>query len=120
MQSVKDGIQIQVYDINNASVNDFRKFISVKVKNNLRKFQAQFREKLRTLRLWQNDDSLIEKTCSKHSTSVERSLRDKNFWNSQFKRNQFLETPTFLFLINTVLRNTQFPVPYQNSTQFLK
>ena len=32
MQNVKDGIQIQVYDINNESVSHFSQFISVKVK----------------------------------------------------------------------------------------
>ena len=35
--------------------------MSVKVKNNLRKSQAQFREKLRKLRLRQSDDFLIKK-----------------------------------------------------------
>ena len=44
IQNVKDGIRIQVYNINNESVNHFSQFISVKVKTNLRKSQAQFRE----------------------------------------------------------------------------
>ena len=34
IQDVKDGIQIQVYNINNESVSHFSKFISVKVKKN--------------------------------------------------------------------------------------
>ena len=38
IQNIKDGIQIQVYNINNVSVNHFSQFISVKVKKNLRKF----------------------------------------------------------------------------------
>ena len=61
MQNVKDRIQIQVYNIINESVNDPSQFISVKVKKNLRKYQAQFREKLRKLRLRQNNDFLIKK-----------------------------------------------------------
>ena len=50
IQNVKHGIQIQVYNINNESVNHFSQFISVKVKENWRKSQAQFREKFRKLR----------------------------------------------------------------------
>jgi len=46
IQRVKDGIQIQVYNINNESLSRFSQFISVKLKTNLRKSQAQFREKL--------------------------------------------------------------------------
>ena len=57
-QTVKDGTQIQVYNINNESVNHFSQFISVKVKKNLRNSQAQFQEKLRKLRLRQNNDFL--------------------------------------------------------------
>ena len=53
IQNARDGIQIQVYNINNESVNHFRQFISVKVKKNLRKSQAQSQEKLRKLRLRQ-------------------------------------------------------------------
>ena len=55
IQNVKVGIQIQVYNINNDSVNYFSQFISVKVEKKLRKSQAQFRENLRKLRLSQND-----------------------------------------------------------------
>ena len=61
IQNVKDGIQLLVYEINNESVTNFSLFISVKVKKNLRKSQAQFREKLRKLLLWQNDGFLIRK-----------------------------------------------------------
>ena len=39
-------------------------FISVKAKKNLRKSQAQFREKLRKLRLRQNNNFLIKKRVS--------------------------------------------------------
>ena len=63
IQNVKDGIQIQVYNINNGSVNHCNQFISQKVKKNLRKSQAQFKKKLRKLRLRQNDGFLIKKTC---------------------------------------------------------
>ena len=55
---MKDGIEIQVYNIINKSVNDSSQFISVKVKKNLRKSQVQFQEKLRKLRLRQNNDFL--------------------------------------------------------------
>ena len=56
-------MQIQVYNINNEGVNHSSQFISVKVKKTLRKSQAQFQEKLRKLRLRQNNDFLIKKTC---------------------------------------------------------
>ena len=61
IQNVKDGIQIQVNNIINESVYHSSQFISVKVKKNLRKSQAQFREKLRKLKLRQNNDFLIKK-----------------------------------------------------------
>ena len=51
----------QVYNINNESVGQLSQFISVKVKKNLRKSQAQFRKRLRKLRLRQNDGFLIKK-----------------------------------------------------------
>ena len=63
IQNVKDGIQIQVYNINNKSVNHFSQFISEKVRKNLRKSQAQFQEKLRKLRLRQNNGFLIKQNC---------------------------------------------------------
>ena len=63
IQNVKDGTQIQVYIINNEFLTHISQFISEKVKKNLRKSQAQFREKLRKLRLRQNDGFLIRKTC---------------------------------------------------------
>ena len=61
IENVKDGIQIQVYNIINESVDHSSQFISVKVKKNLRKSQAQFWEMLRKLRLKQNNDFLIKK-----------------------------------------------------------
>ena len=64
-QNVKDGIQIQVYNINNESVYHSSQFISVKVKKNLRKSRAQFWEKLRKLRLRQSSDFLIKKRVVK-------------------------------------------------------
>ena len=42
-------------------VDHSSQFISIKVKKNLRQSQAQFREKLRKLRLRQNNDFLIKK-----------------------------------------------------------
>ena len=56
-------MQIQVCNVDNEGVNHFSQFISVKVKKSLRKSQAQFREKLRELRLRQNDSFLRKKTC---------------------------------------------------------
>ena len=64
MSKAKDGIQIQVNNINNESVNHFSQFISVTVKKNLRKSQAQFREKLRKLRLRQNNGFPYKKMCN--------------------------------------------------------
>ena len=63
IQNVKDGIQIQVYNIVNEILNHSSQFISVEVKKNLRIFQAQFREKLRKLRLRQDNDFLIKKSA---------------------------------------------------------
>ena len=54
-------IQIRVYKINKESVTHFSQRISVEVIKMLRKSQAQFREKLRKLRLRQNDGFLISK-----------------------------------------------------------
>ena len=48
---------------NSESVTHFSQFVSVKVKKLLRKSQAQFREKVKKLRLSQNDDFLVKKTC---------------------------------------------------------
>ena len=50
-----------MYIIYNERLSNFSQFISVKVKKNLRKSENQFREKLRKLRLRQNDSFLIEK-----------------------------------------------------------
>ena len=61
LQNVKDGILIHVYNINNELLNHCSQLISVKVKKNLRKSKAQFREMLRKLRLRQNNDFLIKK-----------------------------------------------------------
>ena len=61
IQNFKDWIQIRVYNIDNEFVNHFIQFVSEKVKKNLRQSQAQFREKLRKLRLRQNDGFLIKK-----------------------------------------------------------
>ena len=66
IQNVKDGIQIHVYNIINESVNHSSHFISVEIRKNLRKSQAQFEEKLRNLRLRQNNDFLIKKNLLKH------------------------------------------------------
>ena len=49
IQNVKDGIQIQVYNIINESINHSSQFISVEVKKNLRKSQAQFRGKVKKI-----------------------------------------------------------------------
>ena len=62
IQNVKDGIKIQVYNINNESVSHISQFISVKVQKNLRQSQAQFRGKLGKSRLRKNDGFLIKKT----------------------------------------------------------
>ena len=71
IQNFKDGIQIQVYNIVHESVYHSSRFISVKVKKNLRKSQAQLREKLRKLRLRQNNDFLIK---SRVLSSLERLM----------------------------------------------
>ena len=52
---------MRVYKITYESVTHFSQFISVKVRKNLRKSQAQFGEKLRKLRLKQHDGFLIKK-----------------------------------------------------------
>ena len=63
IENAIDGIQLQVCNISNEIVSIFGQFILVKVEKNLRKSQALFREKLRKLRLRQNYDFLIKKTC---------------------------------------------------------
>jgi len=50
-----------VCDVINECLTHFSQFISEKVEKNLRKSEAQFREKLRKLRLRQNDGFLIKK-----------------------------------------------------------
>ena len=65
IQNVKDGIHIHVYNSINHSLNHYSQVISVKVKKNLRKSQAQFREKLRKLRLRENNDFLIKECAPK-------------------------------------------------------
>ena len=65
IQIVKDGVKIRVYMINKESVTQFCQFISVTVKGTLRKSQAQFREKLRKLRLRPNYCFYIRKFLTK-------------------------------------------------------
>ena len=62
IQNVKDGIQIRVYKINKEWVAPLSQFISAKIKEILRKSQAPFRDKLRKLRLKQNNGFLIKKS----------------------------------------------------------
>ena len=69
-QIVKDGVQIQVYNTINESVNQSSQFISVKVKKNFIKSQAQFREKLRKLRLRQNNNFPIKNACIGYLSSL--------------------------------------------------
>ena len=59
IQNVKDGIQIQAYNINFESVNHFSQFISVKVKKNLRNSKAQFREVFHAKALKRNEAQKI-------------------------------------------------------------
>ena len=76
IQNVKDGIQIQVYNVRNECLTHFsHQFISEKVKKNITKSQAQFREKLRKLRLRQNYSFLITKTCMLTNSEVLRSRK---------------------------------------------
>ena len=68
IENFKDGPEIQVYNIDNECLTHFSQFISVKVKKNLRKSQAQFREKLRKLRFRQNNDFFHKKPCIQERT----------------------------------------------------
>ena len=61
IQNAKDEIRIRVYKCNSKNVTHFSHFISEKGKQNLRR--SQFQEKLRKLRLRQNDGFLIKKPC---------------------------------------------------------
>ena len=65
IQNVEDGIQTQVYNINDKSINHFSQFISEKVKKHLRKSLAQFWEKLRKLRLRQKKRNSYKKRVIK-------------------------------------------------------
>ena len=51
IQHVKDGIQIQVYNINNESVNHFSQFISEKLRKIFKNLRLNFGKSLRKLRL---------------------------------------------------------------------
>ena len=68
IQTIRDGIHIRVYKI--SDISNFSQFISVKVKNRLRKSQTQFEEKLRKLRLRRNDGSLIKKSCIENHSEL--------------------------------------------------
>ena len=46
---VKDGIQIQVYNINNESVDHFSQFISVKVKKKVKKISGAISRKVKKI-----------------------------------------------------------------------
>ena len=56
IQNVKDGIQIQAYNINNESVNHFSQFILVEAKTSLSKSPAKLRKKVKKIeaqtKLW--------------------------------------------------------------------
>ena len=49
IRNVKDGIQIQVYNINNESVNHFSQFISVRVQKNFKKILGSISEKVKKI-----------------------------------------------------------------------
>ena len=59
-----DGSQVQVYNVNNESVNHVSQFIPLNVKKILRKSKAEYREKFRKLRHRQNDGFLLKKRVS--------------------------------------------------------
>ena len=61
IQNIKVRIQIRVFTIKKENTTHFSQFISEKLRKNLRKSQAHFREKLRKLKLRQNDGLLIKK-----------------------------------------------------------
>ena len=77
IQDAKDRIQIQVYTMNKESVTHFGLFILVNIKKILRYSQAQFREKLRKLRLRQSDCFLIKKRVSNSERDILRMLVSK-------------------------------------------
>ena len=62
IQNIEDGIQIQVYNINNEIANHLSQFILANIEKNLRKSQAQFKEKLKQMRLSKNYSFLINTT----------------------------------------------------------
>ena len=63
IQNIKDRTKIRVHKIKKRRVTRFSQFTSVTVNETLRKYQAQFREKLGRLRLRQKRGFLIEKAC---------------------------------------------------------
>ena len=73
--------------MNKKRVAHFSQFISVKVKKNFKKSQAQFREKLRKLRLRQNDSFLIKKRVLVgkvfSTTSLPKSFSTR-YWPQNF------------------------------------
>ena len=73
IENVNDGIQIQVYIINNDIANHFGQIILVKVEKNLRKSEAQFRETLRKLRLRKTYGFLIKKYVFRKHHSLDNA-----------------------------------------------
>ena len=86
---LKDGLQIQVCNVSNECLTHFSQCYFSKVKKYLRKSQAQFREKLRKLRLTQNYDFLIKRRVF---SLCFRSLRKNLFmkWSMLISGNTFL------------------------------
>ena len=103
-------IQIHVYSINNERVSHFSQFNLVKVKKNLRKSQAQFREKLRNLRLRQNYSFLIKKlvldlwmtvaNTRKLSLEIIEDLRKFSAWLSHMAKANIHSDQLFPILID--------------------
>ena len=84
IQNGKDGLQTRVYTINTESEAHFSHFISEKVKKSLRKSQAQFREKLRKLRLRQNDVFLYKRSVLHLSVLLIIGVLGGIFLNTSF------------------------------------
>ena len=76
---MKNRTRVQVYKINKESLTNFSQFISLKVKKILRKGQAQFREKLRKLKLRQNYGFLIKEVCSCRQEENWAKVASSNF-----------------------------------------
>ena len=96
-QNVKDGIQIRACTISKERVAHFCQFISVKIKKILGKSQAKFRERLRKLKLKQNDGLLIKIVYYNSFIMIQVLFFYRSLSKDQIIFNSLFSTPYVLY-----------------------